>query len=163
KAIGHESQIEPWLALTTTLLDASETDERRFASKMNLENWENRRSSYQYMGWMSERISLRPPVAGEVFFLDIPFYRTMLPKGLDKTQENRLTWLEMKANRLSRLYPDWRRDGARKDDLAGAKRLAKMRKQSGYVTNDVHQFSRQHLKVRSVGQFLPVANDAPAQ
>jgi hypothetical protein len=30
------------------------------------------------MGWMSERISLRLPVAGEVFFLDIPFYRTML-------------------------------------------------------------------------------------
>jgi len=27
---------------------------------------------------MSERISLRLPVAGEVFFLDIPFYRTML-------------------------------------------------------------------------------------
>ena len=27
---------------------------------------------------MSERISLRLPVAGEVFFLDIPLYRTML-------------------------------------------------------------------------------------
>ena len=37
KAIGHESQIEPWLALTTPLLDASETDERRYASKMNLQ------------------------------------------------------------------------------------------------------------------------------
>ena len=74
KAIGHESQIEPWLALTTTLLDASETDERRYARKMNLENRENRGSSYQYMGWMSERISL-----GGVFFLDIPSYRTMLP------------------------------------------------------------------------------------
>ena len=45
KAIGHESQIEPWLALTTTLLDASETDERRYASKMNLENRKNRGSS----------------------------------------------------------------------------------------------------------------------
>ena len=78
KAIGHESQIEPWLALTTPLLDASETDERRYASKMNLENRKNRGSSHQYMGWMSERISLRLPVAGEVFFLDIPFYRTML-------------------------------------------------------------------------------------
>ena len=78
KAIGHESQIELWLALTTTLLDASETDERRYASKMNLENRKNRGSSHQYMGWMSERISLRLPVAGEVFFLDIPFYRTML-------------------------------------------------------------------------------------
>jgi len=61
------------LALTTTLLDASETDERRYARKMNLENRENRGSSYQYMGWMSERISL-----GGVFFLDIPSYRTML-------------------------------------------------------------------------------------
>ena len=70
KAIGHESQIELWLALTTTLLDASETDERRYASKMNLENRKNRGSSHQYMGWMSERISLRLPVAGEVFFLD---------------------------------------------------------------------------------------------
>jgi hypothetical protein len=64
------------LALTTPLLDASETDERRYASKMNLENRKNRGSSRQYMGWMSERISLRLPVAGEVFFLDIPFYRT---------------------------------------------------------------------------------------
>ena len=45
KAIGHESQIEPWLALTTPLLDASETDERRYASKMNLENRKNRGSS----------------------------------------------------------------------------------------------------------------------
>ena len=72
KAIGHESQIEPWLALTTTLLDASETDERRYASKMNLENRKNRGSSHQYMGWMSERISLRLPVAGEVFFLTFP-------------------------------------------------------------------------------------------
>jgi hypothetical protein len=87
KAIGHESQIEPWLALTTTLLDASEADERRYASKMNLENRKNRGSSHQYMGWMSERISLRLPVAGEVFFLDIPFYRTMLhgPKILAHT------------------------------------------------------------------------------
>jgi hypothetical protein len=34
--------------------------------------------THQYMGWMSERISSRLPVAGEVFFLDIPFYRTML-------------------------------------------------------------------------------------
>jgi hypothetical protein len=66
------------LALTTPLLDASETDERRYASKMNLENRKNRGSSHQYMGWMSERISLRLPVAGEVFFLDIPFYRTLL-------------------------------------------------------------------------------------
>ena len=81
KAIGHESQIEPWLALTTPLLDASETDERRYASKMNLENRKNRGSSHQYMGWMSERISLRLPVAGEVFFLDIPFYRTLLHRG----------------------------------------------------------------------------------
>ena len=78
KAIGHESQIEPWLTLTTALLDASETDERRYASKMNLENRENRGSSYQYIGWMSERIYLRLPVAGGVFFLDIPSYRTML-------------------------------------------------------------------------------------
>jgi hypothetical protein len=45
---------------------------------MNLENRKNRGSSHQYMGWMSERISLRLPVAGEVFFLDIPFYRTLL-------------------------------------------------------------------------------------
>ena len=82
KAIGHESQIEPWLTLTTTLLDASETDERRYASKMNLENRENRGSSYQYMGWMSERISLRPPVAGGVFFLDIPSYRTCYTTSL---------------------------------------------------------------------------------
>ena len=52
KAIGYESQIELWLALTTTLLDASETDERRYASKMNLENRKNRGSSHQYMGWM---------------------------------------------------------------------------------------------------------------
>ena len=75
KAIDHESQIEPWLTLTTTLLDASETDERRYARKMNLENRENRGSSYQYMGWMSERISL-----GEFFFLTFPLvelcYRT---------------------------------------------------------------------------------------
>ena len=30
------------------------------------------------MGWMSERIYLRLPVAGGVFFLDIPFCRTTL-------------------------------------------------------------------------------------
>ena len=54
KAIGHESQIEPWLALTTPLLDASETDERRYASKMNLENRKNRGSSHQYMAGCQE-------------------------------------------------------------------------------------------------------------
>jgi hypothetical protein len=74
--MGHESQIEPWLALTTTLLDASETDERRYASKMNRKN---RRFSHQYMGWMSEGIPLCPPVAGEVF-LALPF-RTLLRPG----------------------------------------------------------------------------------
>ena len=100
KAIGHESQIEPWLALTTPLLDASETDERRYASKMNLENRKNRGSSHQYMGWMSERISLRLPVAGEVFFLDIPFYRTLLhcPQNLPQYQFARDTLFNRSPN-----------------------------------------------------------------
>src|SRR5271166_1417801 len=34
------------------------------------------------LGWMSERIYLRPPVAGGVFFLDIPFYRTCYSTSL---------------------------------------------------------------------------------
>jgi len=54
---------------------------------MNLQNWENRGSSLQYTGWISERISLRLPVAGEVFFLDIPLYRTRLP---EKSFQNHL-------------------------------------------------------------------------
>ncbi len=100
KAIGHESQIEPWLTLTTALLDASETDERRYASKMNLENRKNRGSSHQYMGWMSERISLRLPVAGEVFFLDIPFYRTMLhPFGNRRFQDVLIDAVDYAAGR----------------------------------------------------------------
>jgi hypothetical protein len=53
QATSRESQMEPWLTLTTALLDASATDERRYASKMNLEYRENRGSSHQYMGWMS--------------------------------------------------------------------------------------------------------------
>ena len=31
------------------------------------------------MGWMAERTSPLPSVVGEVFLLDIPFYRTRLP------------------------------------------------------------------------------------
>src|SRR5260370_14386133 len=46
---------------------------------MKMEKRNNRRSSLQYTGWMSEGISLLPPVAGGLFFLDIPLYRTRLP------------------------------------------------------------------------------------
>src|SRR5439155_14404129 len=46
---------------------------------MSLEKRNNRGSSLQYTGWMSEGISLVPPVAGGLFFLDIPLYRTRLP------------------------------------------------------------------------------------
>ncbi len=37
----------------------------------------------------------------------------------------------MKTHRFSRCYPDWRLDGARNDDLAGAESLAKGGKQRG--------------------------------
>jgi hypothetical protein len=48
-----------------------------------------------------------------------------------KNTENRLQQLEMKPHRFSRCYPDWRLDGARSDDLAGAESLAKVGKQRG--------------------------------
>src|SRR5260370_26806984 len=57
---------------------------------------------------------------------------------LGKTQGNRLKRLQMKANRLSRRHPDWRRDRTRNDDLAGAKRLTKMREQSRDVADNVN-------------------------
>ena len=38
--------------------------------------------------------------------------------------KNRLQRLEMKPHRFSRRYPDWRCDGVRNDDLAGAESLA---------------------------------------
>src|SRR5713226_3154462 len=46
--------------------------------EMNLRKWEHHGSSLQHTGWMPERISPLLPVAGEVFFLDIPLYRTRL-------------------------------------------------------------------------------------
>ena len=45
---------------------------------------------------------------------------------------------------------DWRRDGARNDDLAGAESLARVGKQRGNVTNDVHQFTGRRFKIGSV-------------
>src|SRR5487761_86587 len=40
---------------------------------MSLEKRNNRGSSLQYTGWMSEGLSLLPPVAGGVFFLTSPY------------------------------------------------------------------------------------------
>ena len=80
-----------------------------------------------------------------------------------KTQENRLKRLEMKANRLFRRHPDWRRDGARNNELAGAKRLTKMREQSRHVADSVNQFSSQRFKIGSVGQLFNVPRNAPAR
>jgi hypothetical protein len=85
KAIGLEPQIEPWLTPYNHTACPSETERRRHASKMNLQKREHDGSSLHYTGWMSERISPLPPVAGEVF-LDIPLYRTRLPDNWDRPE-----------------------------------------------------------------------------
>ena len=77
-AVGAEGDAGRKIESGGNFSDRAEIDGRRYASKMNLQSWENHGSSLQYMGWMSERISLRLPVAGEVFFLDIPLYRKYL-------------------------------------------------------------------------------------
>jgi len=69
----------------------------------------------------------------------------------------------MKRHRFSGCYPDWRRDGARDDDLAGAESLAKVGKQRGNVTNDVNQFTGQRFKIGSVCQLLTIPKDPRAQ
>jgi hypothetical protein len=74
KAIGLESQIEPWLAPHDhTACSRSEAEGRRHVNEMNLQKWDNHGSSLQHVGWMAERISPLPPVEGEVFFLTSPF------------------------------------------------------------------------------------------
>ena len=69
----------------------------------------------------------------------------------------------MKTNCFAGRYPDWRRDGARNDEVAGAERLPKMEKQSRHVADDVNQLASQGFEIGSVSQFRTVANDAPAQ
>ena len=68
KAIGHESPIEPWLALQPRCLSASGT-KGVAPSTMNLQGRQNHRISSHDLGWTATR----SPVAGEVFLLTSPF------------------------------------------------------------------------------------------
>jgi len=73
KATGHESQIEPWLASTTTLLACARNRKRRHHKKMNRSEDKTPRASQHDVGWKPERSNPLPSVAGEVFLLTFPF------------------------------------------------------------------------------------------
>ena len=74
KAIGHESQIEPWLALhnPSACLRQKPTGVVTTAP-MNLAERKDHSASSQYVGWTARPCSLRLPVAGEAFLLTSPF------------------------------------------------------------------------------------------
>ena len=77
-ALGRESQIEPWLAFANTLLAGAKSSHGTTQPKMLPQPIHAPAPSLAaaQRGWMSEK---KPPSKkeGEVFFLDIPFYRTL--------------------------------------------------------------------------------------
>src|SRR5882762_7016939 len=79
KAIGLEPQIEPWLAIYNhTACLRQKSMGLVYVSAMNLRKRKITDPPLYELGWMAGRISSLPPVAGEVFFIDISFYRTRL-------------------------------------------------------------------------------------
>ncbi len=91
KAIGHESQIEPWLAIASTLLESAEEAAGKTRTKMTpgisprceKENHARaKRVAAANRGWMLEKIS---PWAGrqKCFYLTSPFIE---PDGHVETQ-----------------------------------------------------------------------------
>src|SRR5262245_44702514 len=60
-------------------LSSFRTQKRRHDHRMNRLGTENPRASRHYVGWKAPQIFLLLPVAGEVFPLTFPFYRTALP------------------------------------------------------------------------------------
>jgi hypothetical protein len=86
KAIGPESEIEPWLAVANPLLaDAREAAGKNakdhgsevLSGKRKEDYAPARSAAAANGGWMSEKIFLRAiRIRGRVFSLDIPFYRT---------------------------------------------------------------------------------------
>src|SRR3984885_11269107 len=73
KAIGRESQIEPWLASTTALLAASENK----TSNRHHDEFAEKQRPHRLV---ATRAGCREALQsrGEVFLFDIPFYRTPL-------------------------------------------------------------------------------------
>ena len=56
--------------------------ERRHDNKMNLEKEKALRDSQHAIGWTAQRTFSLLPVAGEIFLLTLPFYRTALSSKL---------------------------------------------------------------------------------
>jgi hypothetical protein len=109
KAIGLESQIEPWLAIATTLLAGAKkphgTTQRSMGScseERNTANTLQQRVVQPHTGAGCQGTS-SSPAKGKVFPLDIPFYRT---PGFFLCQRLRATRVmlapEMSATRLVR-------------------------------------------------------------
>src|SRR6267154_5043832 len=74
KAIGFEPQIEPWLAIYNhTACLRQKSMGVVYASATNLRKRKITDPPLYELGWMAERISSLPPVAGEVFLLTSPF------------------------------------------------------------------------------------------
>ena len=74
KAIGHEPQIEPWLALHNhSACLRQEPKGIDTNSIMNLREKEQHRVSSQYWGWTARSFLLGRAVVGEAFVLTSPF------------------------------------------------------------------------------------------
>src|SRR6516225_1376026 len=84
KAAGHESQIEPWLASTTTLLACARKLESVVAiKKMNCCGEKTPRASQHDIGWKAQQTFSLLPVAGEIFLLTSPFIERGYRKSLE--------------------------------------------------------------------------------
>ena len=113
KAIGHESQIEPWLAIANPLLAGAKEAELKNAKEYDSENShgsgkENpcfgEKCCSRQQGLDVRKIS-SPGGSDEVFFLDIPFYRTRpasnVPTGLRAYLPDFIPTLKRGANKRS--------------------------------------------------------------
>src|SRR5271163_1429148 len=67
-------------------LFASEAEGRRHANEMNPRKKKTHGISLLHKGWMARKVSLLPPVEGEVFFLTSPFIERC------NQPENRIFW-----------------------------------------------------------------------
>jgi hypothetical protein len=84
KAIGLESQIEPWLAPANSLLASAKDNRQKNANQDDAENLPRRgerkprprKTSCRRQPGLDVRKISSPGGSGEVFLLDIPFYRT---------------------------------------------------------------------------------------
>src|SRR6516164_10628267 len=61
---------------------------RRRENRMNQEKTKTPKPSQHDMGWKAQRTFSLLPVAGEIFLLTLPFYRTALPENLSRLSES---------------------------------------------------------------------------